>query len=163
TRYAKYDTLVANSVIARPATCCDSASGTVSTPWSTPKAAPVAAATRTPVHRPAPEYTASQPGSAPATMLPSIPRFGTLARSADHLEHPGEPRERAGQERDERERAPHRHARELRRARVGAGRAHGEAERRIAQQRCERRGERERIQESRVDARALDQLRELKL
>ncbi len=54
TRYAKYDRLVASSVMPSPDTCCDSASPTVSAACSSPNAAPAAAATATPAHRSAP-------------------------------------------------------------------------------------------------------------
>ena len=74
----------------RPVTCWDSASTTVSSPCSTPNAAPVSAATATPIHSPAPWYTASQPAKAPATMMPSMPRLSTPARS--HSSTPSVPR-----------------------------------------------------------------------
>jgi hypothetical protein len=81
---------VASKVTPRPATCCDSARPTVSHACSSPNTAPQTAATTTPIHSGAPAYTASQPVNAPATMIPSMPRFSTPARS--HSSTPSVPR-----------------------------------------------------------------------
>ncbi|MNX17622.1 hypothetical protein D3C86_475040 [compost metagenome] len=73
-----------------PETCCDSASPTVKKACSNPNTMPVSAATPTPAHSGAPAYTASQPVKAPATMIPSMPRLSTPARS--HSSTPSVPR-----------------------------------------------------------------------
>ncbi len=72
---------MARSVIPRPTTCCERPKGTVSVAWTRPKRAPLAKATATPHQSGMPRYTAIQPAKAPKTMIPSIPRLRTPARS----------------------------------------------------------------------------------